>query len=407
MEKSKNIYWQIIAVLCGLAASAIGICINSVGVFYSPVSEALNILRGTFALHNTVSTIVAAVVALIVPKILNEKTFKGLLAAGVAMAVGSTALMGMSTNMVQFLILGAIRGIGVGFFGMVTLTTVINSWFVKKHGLATSVVLSFAGVAGALCSPLFTAIIERYGWQYGFYAMALLLLLLCLPSILLRYTLHPKTMGLCAYGEEESTEVKRSSGDNETEVKQKLFSTEVIALVLFAVSITAVTGLPQHFPGYAQTLQLSAATGGLMLSCSMIGNIVSKIIIGFLSDWIGVVKSVCVMLTVNTISMFVLIFVPTSFNVLVGAFLFGFAYSLSSVGTVLLTRHCFGTKRYSQVYPLASFASNVGVAAAVSLIGYIYDFTGTYKTAYWIAIVMQVINVGLVLVLAKKKIKED
>ena len=144
-----------------------------------------------------------------------------------------------------------------------------------------------------------------------------------------------------------------------------------------------------------------------MLSLSMIGNIVSKIIIGFLSDMIGAVRSVCLMLTINAIAMFVLVFNPTVNVALAGAFFFGFAYSVSSVGTVLITRSCFGTERYNQVYPLASFASNVGVAVAVSLIGYSYDFTGSYTSAYWIAIIMQAMNILLVFYLAKNKVKEE
>jgi len=50
-------HWKVLLVLCGLSASSVGICINSVGVFYAPVSESLEVLRGTFAVHATISSI--------------------------------------------------------------------------------------------------------------------------------------------------------------------------------------------------------------------------------------------------------------------------------------------------------------------------------------------------------------
>ena len=40
-------HWSVLIYCCGLAAASIGISINSSGVFYTPVSKSLHILRGT------------------------------------------------------------------------------------------------------------------------------------------------------------------------------------------------------------------------------------------------------------------------------------------------------------------------------------------------------------------------
>lgn len=41
--------------MCCLAASSIGLCTNAIGVFYTPVSKSLHVLKGTFAMHATLS----------------------------------------------------------------------------------------------------------------------------------------------------------------------------------------------------------------------------------------------------------------------------------------------------------------------------------------------------------------
>ena len=41
-------------------------------------------------------------------------------------------------------------------------------------------------------------------------------------------------------------------------------------------------------------------------------------------------------------------------------------------------RHFFGVENYSTVYPIISFATSFGSAFALALVGYIYDFTGSY-----------------------------
>ena len=43
MKKNNFKPWYVLVVCCGLAASSIGISINSSGVFYTPVSESLGL----------------------------------------------------------------------------------------------------------------------------------------------------------------------------------------------------------------------------------------------------------------------------------------------------------------------------------------------------------------------------
>ena len=75
MNKNNIKPWLVLVVCCGLAASSIGISINSSGVFYTPVSEDLGIMRGTFSMHMTIFSIVTAMSALIVPKIMNKFSY--------------------------------------------------------------------------------------------------------------------------------------------------------------------------------------------------------------------------------------------------------------------------------------------------------------------------------------------
>ncbi|MCF2653084.1 hypothetical protein [Anaeromassilibacillus senegalensis] len=46
MQQKTIRHWLTVIACCGLAASSIGICTNAMGVFYTPVSEALGVGRG-------------------------------------------------------------------------------------------------------------------------------------------------------------------------------------------------------------------------------------------------------------------------------------------------------------------------------------------------------------------------
>lgn len=399
---NKNIkHLIVVLVCCGLAASSIGICVNSVGVFYTPVSESLGIMRGTFAIHGTISLLATAIVSLFVPAIIKKYSYKLILISSVLVAGISTILMAFSKGVLAFYILGALRGISSGLFSIVFITMIINKWFHKSHGLATSIVLSFSGIAGAVFSPIFTKCIQNFGWEKAYIIMGISIITLCIPAIIYPFSIDPKDIGLLPYGYDEEkniNKVKKSSN------KFNFCTVTFICFFIFAILHTAITGITQHLPGFAETLSYNSTVGAMMLSAGMIGNILSKLAIGFISDKLGPVKATSIMIVINIIAIIVLLVAPTSSILLIGAFLFGSVYSVGAVGFALLTKHFFDEENYGTVYPVVSFATNVGNAFALALVGYIYDFTGSYIYAFIIALAINFLNLILLYVVVKRKI---
>ena len=91
----------------------------------------------------------------------------------------------------------------------------------------------------------------------------------------------------------------------------------------------------------------------------------------------------------------------SSIGLLIGSFLFGSIYSVGAVGIPLLTKHFFGMDNYSKVFPIISFASNFGAAFALSLVGYIYDFTDSYSYAFILGIAINIICLALMFIVVK------
>lgn len=131
--KNKSAKHLIVLLLCcGLAGAAIGVSVNTAGVFYGPVSESLGVLRGDFAMHMTIFSIVSAITALFVPGILKKFPIKLVLTVGVIIATISIAAMSLGKNIPTFYLLSAIRGISTGLFFIVTLTMIINGFMKSK-----------------------------------------------------------------------------------------------------------------------------------------------------------------------------------------------------------------------------------------------------------------------------------
>lgn len=384
MQNKSQKHWIVLVVCCGLAASSIGISINSSGVFYTPVSESLGIMRGTFSMHMTIFSLVTALCSLFVPKIMKKIQFKLLLSTSVMIAVISTGFMACVTSVPFFYFLGAIRGMSTAMFSIVPLTIIINNWFEKKHGLATSIVFGFSGLAGSLCSPILAYFIETMGWQMGYIVKAIMILCLCLPAVLYPFHIDAKDDGLLPYGYQEvktTTNVIHSSSFH-------FMTIAFISFFIFGLMSSCITSITQHLPGYGESIGYSATIGAMLLSAGMVGNIVSKLIIGALSDAYGAMKATLVMIVVNTIGIGLLMLGLSSWGLILGAFCFGSCYSIGAVGLPLLTKYFFKTENYDKAFPVISFASNLGAAISLSMVGYIYDFFGSYMYAFILALVM-------------------
>lgn len=400
--KNKSIKHLIVLIACcGMAASAIGLCINASGVFYTPVSESLGIGRGTFALHMTCFQLTTALASLCAAKIVRKYPLKPVLWVSILISAFTFIASSIATQAWMFYVLSGIRGFFVTLFSSITLTMIINNWFSKNHGMVTSLVFSFSGIVGSIFAPVFTNLITLYGWQAGFVIKGILLVVFCLPALLYPFHMDPRKDGILPFGYEETPVVEKAT----TQQAKTAFSFKQISFILFAsfsVLVCSATNLSQHFPGFASSIGYDASVGAVLVSAVMVGNIVSKLIIGALSDWLGAIKAVYVMLTSILIGSVLLLLGMNQPMLLLGAFLFGASYSIGAVGIPLLTKYFFKEENYTTVFPVITFANGIGGAVSISLIGYIYDFFHSYAMALYFGVAVALFGIVLIQTLTKK-----
>jgi len=394
-------HWLVLAVACGISASSVGITMNVIGVFYTPVSQDLGIYRGTFAMHATLASLALAVISLFFTPLLYRFGWKKVLISGVMLASFSTMAMAFTTQIWIFNLLGLLRGVGAGLYSMIPLSMIVNNWFEEKKGLAMSLSFGSTGIAGAIFSPIFTTLINTIGWESSFIAMGITMILLALPAILYRYELNPKDEGLLPYGYTENGSVTHQTSER-SDPKNFSYKRAAFLIISFiALTHTSITGISQHLPGYAESNELSIQVGGYLLSAVMIGNITFKLIIGSLSDWLGIIKSSVIMLMLNALSIVMLLTLSNPYVLIFSAFLFGTVFTIPAVALPLLTTELFGKQLYARVYPILSFAAGIGGAFSMTFVGYAYDFTGSYAIAFTLGLVFIAINIPL-LFLAQK-----
>ena len=376
--KIKGRYLLVVAAMCGLSAATVGLITNVAGLFFTPMADEFGVLKGAASMTLTIANICVALGGLATRRLTKLVPLRVLLIAGVAVMAGSLVGISLAQSMSVVYLLSAARGLAGGIIGFVLITYVLNKWFVEQLGLVTSLAMGCSGLAGALFTPLIQPVVTGMGWRTGQMLVAALTVALCLPAILLVPSTDPGDAGLTPFGGEPTPANTAAKGPKPPiKVDHMLFA----GVVLYAVLSAAVSAMPQHFPGFAEEVGLSAAVGAGMISTCMVANTLGKIVMGWLTDRIGARASIMAYtaLVAGSIAALLLVHVPAAF--LAAAFLFGLCYSRATVGLSMMCREVFGKRGFGIVYPVAALGCSFSNAVFSSAVGFGYDLTGGYTVS--------------------------
>lgn len=381
---------------------------NSAGIFYTPVTEDLGIGLGPLALYITVYFFVTTFTYPFVARILPKYNINVVLSLSVALCCISMGLMSTYTSVWQWYFSGVLFGIGGAFVFVVAATVLVENWFDKKRGLALGLTQCFSGIGGAIFPLIGTMLINQIGWRSTYLILAIVAAALVLPWTLFVFKFKPEDKGLKPYGYEE---VKTKAGRVASvypgvSARKALLTIAFWALFLYGGVEALMSGYNTHLPGFAVSIGLGDMFGSQMLSLSMIGYVFATVIMGWLTDKIGVVIPSFITLLVTALSLFGFAVFHDQLPLSVCAFFFGTNSVIITISMATLVSDIFGRKDYTKIL---SYIRMSGCIAAFgsSAIGFVYDATGRFEISFYAGIVILAVCAFLVAIAVsqKKKIK--
>ena len=399
-DKSQNYRYVLVAVaVCVMAIGTMGLP-NAYGVFYTPMSEALGAGRGAVTLHFSISNLaIGLFTPLVAWSLSHGHKMRNVLMVAIALIVASGAVIALVPNTLVMDVAAVVRGIGFAAASMLVITLYVGNWFVKGRGTITGLALSGSGIGSAIASPIVTACIERFGYQAAYLGFVGFTVLTIIPVMLL-CPLTPQEVGMVPYGADEAANeasggANKGAAEKGLDLKLVYLSPTFIVLVVFVIAIVLVTTLSGHMASLAQDYGYSAQVGALLLSASMVGNVVSKFALGAIADRFGTFKAiVCSLMTSALGLVLILLNLGGQAALLASGFLYGTCFSIGSLGISLLTRYIFGDDQYSDAYSTISLVTSFSSALGVTAAGLAFDLTGSYAAPIAAGIVLVVVAAG-------------
>ena len=394
----KKFFYGWIIVLCCtlLMAVGTGIFVNCVGIFVKPVCEDLGFERGTFTLYTTITSVLSMLAMLVFGELYRKKPRRIRLYIAIGGLTGCLVFFGysLSSKLWHFYTLSAIYGCVATTLAGISVTTLVNNWFVDKRGLATGLAFAGSGVSAAVMTPVLTTVVTDFGWRMGYRTMSLVSFIILIPAMLL-IRLEPSDKGLLPYGvtPHPSEEDKRSipvieqTGLTRAQaVKTSSFYFQSIGI--FCLSLAGM-GISNHAISYFTDIGYSPLTASTAMSLVMTIMIGAKILLGAVFDKIGSVRSAILTglcMIASTLSIRFAgagAFMPYVFSVC-----FGFGYSTLTVPYSYLIGQNFGTREFSSIYSLICTLGSLGGGIAATLTGMLYDRLGSYYPVWTIYFVL-------------------
>ena len=326
-KKITSFHYGYIIVLCCCLIMGInvGMVMSSAGIFYKPVSESLNISVGQLGLYMSFNYLSSTLILSIAGKMIDKFSARLLLTLSSSLLGLTLIAMSYFTSVWQFYVAGSVIGITMAFLLYLSFPTLINRWFKKRVGFFIGVCSAASGIGGVIFNPLGGYLITTYGWQMTYAIFGIVILFMVSPLLGLLLRDYPKDKGLSAYGAREEQHYTAST--NGVEYSQAIKMPLFYGLLVFAFLMISVSTLNLFIPNYITSLSYSLEQAAFVASAVMVGVTIGKVSLGMINDRSSVV-GVLTTIIGGVVGLLLLIVGSVGFwSVIVGGFLFGWAYA--------------------------------------------------------------------------------
>ena len=394
MKEKKIFYGWIVVLGCVcITATVVPMVMSLANVYLLSVTEDMAISRSAFTLVNTITQSMGIIFSPIVAKKLATGDLKKIQTIALIAFVGAYFSFSFATAVWQLYLLAIVLGIAYTSSTLIPVSMMITNWFEEKRGLAMSIAMAGIGLGGFIFSPVLSYLLTTFGWRASYRIMAILLLAITIPISLFVLKKSPSEMGLQAYGATKKAEQMTHEEKESALTVNPLIRQPVFLMLVFGIFCNGLlnSGSLGQFPPALEEMHGVGVKSSIISLYSLVG-IFGKLILGWIDDRFGTVKSAIFGCGFMTLAFILLLNGHQLVMIYLMAFCFGLGTPIGTVSPPLITARIYGRKHYAEVYGIISSISQVGLTLGSLIIASIYDKTGSYQNGWKLLIVLTIIT---------------
>lgn len=285
-----------------------------------------------------------------------------------------------------YVVFGLIVGAGNGF-GYATPIPVASKWFPDKRGLVVGMMVAGYGGGSAVIGPMATNLIVSIGWRPTFQLLAGIFLVMGLVGTWLM-TNPPQGYRPAGWTPSAAVAARRDFSTAEMLRTPQFY----LLWVAYCLGTTAGQMTISQLVPFARSAGLSAAAAAFAITVGAVGNAGGRILSGWLSDAVGRLTTLRIMVLASAAAMPLLFAFREEivlFYVLVAAVYWCYGTQLSVFAST--TADLYGTRNLGLNYGVLFTAWGVAGILGPIIGGRVFDAFGAYRYAFYAASVLAVI----------------
>jgi OFA family oxalate/formate antiporter-like MFS transporter len=374
-------------------------------VFVAPLEKQFGWKRADTSMVFTIAVVVFAL-SFIVAGRLQDKfgPFWVSLTGGVLVSLGFFLCAFTHSLTYLFVCFGVIGGLGNGF-GYATPIPVMAKWFPDKRGLAVGLAVGGYGAGSALFGPLANLkLIPAYGVQTTFMILGAIFLVM---TVIGGFLLKNPPAGYKPAGWTPAPPSAKTAATTKEFTPGEVLATPAFYFMWITYALGASAGLmviSQLVP-FAKSVHISsAALATMTLVVGAAGNASGRILSGWMSDALGRLNVLRLMIAISMISMPLLYMAGGTVGPLyVAVFVVYWCYGTQLSVNAAATADFFGAKNAGMNYGMLFTAWGVAGVIGPRIGGVLFDKYKNYQMAFYTAAVLAAVALVAELIARRPK----
>ncbi len=360
-------------------------------VFVSPLEAEFGWSRTQTSWVFTIAIVTFAVSTVFAGRIQDVRGPRICAAIG-ATLVGLGFVLGSFTSSLPYLYIafGFVVGLGNGF-GYATPIPVGSKWFPDKRGLVVGLMVAGYGGGSAIFAPVATALIGAVGWRPTFQILGVILFAMGMVGT---WLLRNPPEGYRPEGWTPTAASERTQRDVPSGEMLGLPSFYFLWIAYCLGTTAGMMTISQLVP-FAQSAGMSATAAALAVTVGAVGNAAGRIASGWLSDLVGRLTTLRIMILLSAFAMPAL-YTWREQALLLYLFVVVVYWCFGTQLSVFASTSAdfFGTKHLGLNYGLLFTAYGVAGLLGPIIAAGVFEAFGDYRFAFFIAAGLAVVALG-------------
>jgi MFS family permease len=393
-NKSRFFYGYIIVIISFFIMMVILGLQTSFGIFFKPIIDALGWTRAVTSGAFSLSQIAGGVSCIVIGG-LNDRFGPrvSVTLCCIISVLGYLLLSQIQAVWQLYLYYGILIGVGIGVF--VPILSTIAKWFFQRRSMMSGIAFAGTGFGVLIFPPLVNWLLSAYNWHLTFIVLAIIIFVVSIFSALLLKS-DPSKVGQIAYGEGSARAYGVNTGNKSFTLKEAILTRQfwLFCIALFGYGFCFFS-LDVHIAPYATDVGISSTGAATILSILGGATIVGQIGMGSIGDKIGYKRAFLVGIICIVAAIFILIIARQLWAFYLSAIFLGLAFGNCSTQESPIAAWLFGLASHGIILGIFACSFTIGAAIGPLLLGYMFDVTGNYQYALWIAAALAIVTVIL------------